>query len=195
MLDALVLKTKTTVIHEDGSITETETEVRTKGETALSPEAQATFDALIASFEGVDGKIKLKLKVKKHNGEPKIEVKVKKGTLREEQLALRDSIIVQVIALVEAAEDEDAEIRLEFESEHKAAEEEDDEFSEVDEEVDDEDDFDDNFDEEEVDSECDIDDSDDVEDDEDNVDVFVLDGENGVDCVGDDDDDDDSISF
>ena len=109
----------------EGEVEEEETKVEVSGDVELSSETQATLDSLVASFKGVEGKIELKLKIKKKDNITEIEKDEVEGTLAltDEQNTLWEQLKEQAFADVEAAEGDDIEIEIEIEHELKIEEE------------------------------------------------------------------------
>jgi len=101
-----------------------ETKVEVSGDIELPEEAQATLDELVASFENIEDKVELKLKVKKQDNETSVEKDEIEGELTSEQQELWDSLKEQANELVESAEGDDLELEIEIEHEFEAEEEE-----------------------------------------------------------------------
>jgi hypothetical protein len=108
--------------------TEVESEEKTKvevtGEVNLSSEGNETLNLLVASFEGLEGKYELKLKVKKQDGNVTVERNTTEGNLTEAQQDLWNNLVDIVISLVEGAEGDDVELEIEIEHELEIEEEE-----------------------------------------------------------------------
>ncbi len=127
---------------EEVELAEEASEVQLGGDVALSDEAQATLDTLVASLADAVGKFKLKLEVEKDGGvikPAKSELEVEGGSLTPEQEALWQSLKAQSEALVEASPEANAKLKLEIEHELELEDEDDDEAENDDEDKDEED--------------------------------------------------------
>jgi len=104
-----------------GTFALAESEEKTKkevtGEVALSDEGNVILDQLVASFEGLEGKYELKLKVKKQGDVLSIERNEIADGLTDEQMALWDALVDIVESLVGEAEGDDVELEIEIEHE------------------------------------------------------------------------------
>jgi hypothetical protein len=103
---------------------EEKTKVEVTGEVELSEEGNYTLDQLVASFQGLEGKNELKLKVKKQGDVLSIERNEIEGELSEEQIALWNYLVDIVEILVGEALGDDVELEIEIEHEYEIEEEE-----------------------------------------------------------------------
>jgi len=101
--------------NEADEVDELVTKVEVEGE--ISSNTQALVDALVASLEGVEVKVELKLKVEKKDNSTVVERDEVGGTLTSEQESLWADLKTQVIADLEASEEDEAEIEIEIEHE------------------------------------------------------------------------------
>ncbi len=104
-----------------------ETKVEVSGEVDLDEDGQAILDELLLTFEGLEGKYELKLKIKKQEDVVTLErneINEIVGELSPEQLDLWDSLLENVTSLVTNAEGDDVELEIEIEHELEIEEEE-----------------------------------------------------------------------
>jgi len=96
---------------EEEEETEEETEVEIGGNVEISSEVQSIIDELVASFEGVEGEVELKLTVTKENNETTADDDIlEEGTfLTEDQTVLWNNLIEQATALVDGLEEDNLE--------------------------------------------------------------------------------------
>jgi len=96
---------------------EEETKCEVSGEVDLDAAGQAILDELLGTFEGLDGKYELKLKVKKQDGDISVERTIVGDELSPGQLELWDNLLENVTSLVTDADDDDIELEIEIEHE------------------------------------------------------------------------------
>jgi hypothetical protein len=98
--------------------------VEVEGNVELDDDANSTLDDLVASLEGVEGSVKLELEVKKEDGVVNVTSEVE-GNLTAEQESLWETLKDQAVALVEASEEDDANLEISIEHELEAETEDD----------------------------------------------------------------------
>jgi hypothetical protein len=96
---------------------EEETKYEVSGEVGLDGEGQAILEDLLGTFEGLEGKYELKLKVKKQDGLVTVERNDIVGELTAAQQELWDNLVGIVQSLVSGAEGDDVELEIEIEHE------------------------------------------------------------------------------
>jgi len=103
---------------------EEETKYEVSGEVNLDEEGQAILDELLGTFEGLEGKYELKLKVKKQDDIVTVERNDTEGELTETQQEIWNNLVYIVKSLVQEAEGDDVELEIEIEHELEIEEEE-----------------------------------------------------------------------